>query len=59
MASIIRFNDAVISINNNEFCDNDDGILFICLYNGEYIHNSNENTLTMDGDALYLKILLS
>jgi hypothetical protein len=58
MMSIIRFDDAKISINNDEFCNDDDGILFVCLYNGIYNHDSDEDTLTMNGDAWYLKVLL-
>jgi hypothetical protein len=58
MMSFIRFKDADISINNDEFCNNDDGILFICFYNGLYDHDSKQDTLVMDGDAFYLKVLL-
>jgi len=56
--SFIRFKDADIYINHDEFCDNDDGILFFCFYKGIYEHDSNEDTLIMNGDALYLKVLL-
>ena len=58
MASIIRFNDAMISINNYEFCNDNDGILFVYFYKGIYDHDSNKDKLIMNGDALYLKILL-
>jgi hypothetical protein len=57
MMSFIHFNDAYISINHDEFCNNDDGILFVFFYNGVYNHNSSLDTLVMNGDAYYLKVL--
>jgi hypothetical protein len=58
MMSIIRFDDAKISINDDEFCNDDDGILFVCFYKGMYDHDSSLDTLVMNGDAAYLKVLL-
>jgi hypothetical protein len=58
MMSFIRFNDADISINGNEWSDHGNGVLFICLYNGVYDHDSSEDTLIMNGDALFLKIFM-
>ena len=58
MMSIIRFNDADVLINDNEFCNQGSGILFIFLYSGVYDHDSIEDTLIMNGDALFLKIFM-
>jgi hypothetical protein len=59
MMSIIRFDDADVSINYNEFCNQGSGILFICFYNGVYKHNSDKETLIINGDAWYLNIFLN
>jgi hypothetical protein len=56
--SVIRFNDADISINDHEWSDHGSGTLFIIRYNGLYDHDSLEDTLIMDGDARFLKIFM-
>ena len=58
MMSFIQFYDADISVNDNEWSDHGNGVLFICLYNGVYDHDSSEDTLIMNGDALFLKIFM-
>jgi hypothetical protein len=58
MMSLIKFEDAEVNINYNELTDHGDGILFICVYNGLYDHDSSDDTLIMSGDAWYLKIFM-
>lgn len=59
MMSVIRFDDADVSINDNEWSDHGNGVLFIFFYNGVYDHDSSEDTLIMNGDAWFLKIFMN
>jgi len=54
--SIIRFNDADVSINDGELTDYGNGILFLYRYRGIYDHDSIGDTLIIDGNASFLKL---
>ena len=54
--SIIKFIDAEISVNDNEWIAYGSGRLFIYRYNGLYDHNNDNNNLSMNGKARFLYI---
>jgi hypothetical protein len=54
--SIIRFNDAEISINDNEINEYGNGILLLYRYRGIYDHDSMKDTLIINGSASFFKL---
>jgi hypothetical protein len=54
--SIIRFNEAEISINDGEITEYGNGILLLYRFRGIYDHDSMEDTLIINGIASFLKL---
>jgi len=56
--SIIKFNDAYISINNGELNKQGQVILFVYLLNVIYYHNYIKDTISMNRKTRFLRLYM-